>query len=92
MTGFPEGGVGTFGFADLANFWFGFSVFTLENCGFSVLVSWAVCGFSPIQSSNGFWFLSKMIAVFFGFFCPMLSVRLFWVLPRKSYPAVALKL
>ena len=43
-----EGGIGVFGFADLANFWFGFSVFALNNCGFSVLVSRAVCGFSPI--------------------------------------------
>ena len=44
----PEGGFGVFGFADLANFLFGFSVFALKNCGFSVLVSRAVCGFSPI--------------------------------------------
>ena len=29
-----EGGVGSFGFPDLANFWFGFSVFALKNCGF----------------------------------------------------------
>ena len=43
-----EGGIGVFGFADLANFWFGFSVFALKNRGFSVLVSRAVCGFSPI--------------------------------------------
>ena len=43
-----EGDVGIFGFAGLANFWFGFSVFALKNCAFSVLVSCAVCGFSPI--------------------------------------------
>ena len=43
-----EGGFGIFGFADLANFWFGFSVFALKNCGFSVLVFCAVCGFSSI--------------------------------------------
>ena len=43
-----EGGIGVFGFADLANFLFGFSVFALKNCDFSVLVSRAVCGFSPI--------------------------------------------
>ena len=42
------GGIGIFGFADLANFWFGFSVFALKNCGFPVLVFRAVCGFSPI--------------------------------------------
>ena len=39
------GGVGIFGFADLANFWYGFSVFALKSCGFSVLVFRAVCGF-----------------------------------------------
>ena len=43
-----QGGVGIFGFADLAKLWFGFSVFTLKNCRFSVLVFCAVCGFSPI--------------------------------------------
>ena len=44
---FMEGGVGIFSFADLANVWFGFSVFALlENCGFSVLGSSTVCGFS----------------------------------------------
>ena len=37
-----------FGFADLANFWFGFSVSALKNCGFSILVSCAICGVSPI--------------------------------------------
>ena len=31
-----EGDVGIFGFTDLANVWFGFPVFALENCGFSV--------------------------------------------------------
>ena len=30
----------------MVNVWFGFSVFALENCGFSVLGSSAVCGFS----------------------------------------------
>ena len=39
-----------FGLADLAKFWFALSVFTLKNCGFLVLVSWVVCGFSPIKS------------------------------------------
>ena len=43
-----EGHVGIFGFADLANLCFGFSVFALKNCAFSVLVFCAVCGFSPI--------------------------------------------
>ena len=45
-----EGDVGIFGFADLANVWFGFSVFALKNCGFSVLGSSTVCGFSRILS------------------------------------------
>ena len=48
LTGTEEGGIGIFGFADLANFWFGFSVFALKNCGFPVLVFRAVCGFSPL--------------------------------------------
>ena len=30
------GSVVIFGFANLASFWFGFSVFALNNCGFSV--------------------------------------------------------
>ena len=59
-----EGGVGIFGFADLANCWFGFSVFALKNCGFSVSVFRAVCGFSPIMPGFGFRFLSTMMAVF----------------------------
>ena len=37
----------TFGFADLANFWFGFSVSHLKT---TVLVSCPVCRFSPIWS------------------------------------------
>ena len=45
-----QGGVGIFGFADLAKFWFGFSVFAVDNGGFSVLGSSTVCGFSRIQS------------------------------------------
>ena len=48
---FKRGGFGLFGFADLANLWFGFSVFALKNCGFSVLAFCAVCGFSPISPS-----------------------------------------
>ena len=41
-----EGGVGIFGFAVLAIFEIGFSVFAPKNFGFSVLVYVAVCGFS----------------------------------------------
>ena len=43
-----EAGVAIFGFADFTNVWLGFSVFPLENCGFSVLGSSTVCGFSRI--------------------------------------------
>ena len=39
-----EGAAGSFGFADLANFWFGFSVSALKNYGFSPLLSHAVRG------------------------------------------------
>ena len=42
------GGIGIVGFTDLANFWSGLLVFALLNCGLSVLVSCAVCGFSPV--------------------------------------------
>ena len=42
------GRVGIFGFVDLTNFWFCVSVFALKTFGFSVLVSCAVCEFSPI--------------------------------------------
>ena len=41
-----EGGVGIFGFAVLVIFLIGFSVFAPKKCGFSVLVSFVVCGFS----------------------------------------------
>ena len=40
-----EGGIGIFGFAVLAIFWIGFSVFVAKDFGFSVLVVIAVCGF-----------------------------------------------
>ena len=51
-----KSGVEIFGFANLANFWFGFSVFALKTAVFSVLVSCAVCRFSPIKSLVfGFW-------------------------------------
>ena len=43
-----EGGVWIFGLANLANFWFGLSVFPFKICGFSVLMSCAGCGYSPI--------------------------------------------
>jgi len=40
-----EGGIGIFGFAVLAIFSIGFSVFGPKDFGFSVLVFTAVCGF-----------------------------------------------
>ena len=40
-----EGGIGIFGFAVLAIFYIGFSVFVAKDFGFSVLVVIAVCGF-----------------------------------------------
>ena len=64
-----EGEVRIFGFADLAHFWFGFSVFALKNCCFSVLVSCTVCG----VSSNlvfGFRFLSTAVMAIFRIFMP----------------------
>ena len=42
------GGHWNFQFSDLANFWSMVFFFALENCEFSVLVSSAVCGYSPI--------------------------------------------
>ena len=63
-----EGWVWTFGFAKLANFWFGFSVFALKICGFSVLVSCA--GFLQFSFGNdgGFRiFLSNSFQGFSGF-------------------------
>ena len=38
-----RGHIGIFGFVDLANVWFSFLVFTLENCSFSVMGSSRVC-------------------------------------------------
>ena len=51
------GGVGIFGFTDLANFWFGFSVFALKNFGFF--------GFGVLSDLWVFVFLSTVMAVFF---------------------------
>ena len=47
----------------MANVWFGFSVFALENCGFSVLGSSTVCGFF-LNLVFGLQFSSKVMAVF----------------------------
>ena len=58
-----EGGFGSFGFLDLANFGGGFSVFTLEICSFSVLVACAAHRFSSILVIS-LRILSKMITVF----------------------------
>jgi len=67
-----------------------FSAFALKNCGFSVLVSCAICGFFLTNIVFGFRFLSTMMAVF-GFFSPM-HFTVLLVLPRKLHPTVALKL
>ena len=39
-----EGDIGIFGFAVLAIFWIGFSVFVPKDFGFSVVVFVSVCG------------------------------------------------
>ena len=52
---FTEGEIGIFGFAVLAIFWIGVSVFVPKDFGFSVLVFIAVCG----------WFFFKHLV--FGF-------------------------
>ena len=63
-----EGGLGIFGFSDLANVWFGFSVFALENCGFRF---WCLARF------EGFLQFSLWFSVFvnndggFRIFCPV---------------------
>ena len=43
-------GVLEFSFVDLAPFWFGFFNFHTKNCSFSVFMSCADCGFSPVLS------------------------------------------
>ena len=50
-----EESAGIFGFADLANFWFGFPFFALKNCGFSVLVSFGLRVFSNLMFGFRFW-------------------------------------
>ena len=65
---------------DLAEFWFGFSVFALENCVFLVLVSNAVCRFSPIWSfdfvNNNGGFSDFSVQCFILFFFQVLSWKL----------------
>lgn len=69
-----------FGFADLAKFWFSFFIFAIKNCGFWVLVSSAVCGFSPGKSLiSGF---CQQLCWFFIFFS-LMQLIFFLVLPRK---------
>ena len=80
-----EGGVAIFDFTDLANFWFGFSVFALKNFGFGVSCSLLI--FSNL--AFGFRFLSTMMAVFRPFFCPI-HFTVFLVSPRKCSLSVKL--
>ena len=47
-----EGDIGIFGFAVLAIFWIGFSVFVPKDFGFSVLVFIAVGGFFCFLASG----------------------------------------
>ena len=83
-----EGGVGILGLADLANVWFGFSVFAIENCGFFGFgVFYGLRVFSNLVF--GFRFSSKMLAVFRIFCSVYFTASL--VLQMKLYPAVALK-
>jgi len=77
------------GFADLANFWFGFSVLSsmkLRVFGFGVLRGLRV--FSDLVFGFRFW--STVIAVFRIFLASAFLV--FLVLPRKLHLEVALKL
>ena len=79
------GGIGIFGFADLANVWIGFSVFALENYGFSV---WGFPRFADfLQFSVWFSVFVNNDGVFSDFFVQ--SFTIFLVLPRKLHPAVA---
>ena len=48
-TSLQEEGIGIFGFAVLAIFWIGFSVFVQKKFGFFVLVFITVCGFIVFQ-------------------------------------------
>jgi len=68
-----EGGVEIFGFADLANFWFGFRNQTLRFFSFDVL-----CGLLVFSNSVfGFRFVSAMMAVFSDFSVNCI-LRFFW--------------
>ena len=59
---FEDGGVRIFSFEDMANFWFGFSVFAFKNCGISVFALktaffrfWCLARFAGfLQFSCGF--------------------------------------
>ena len=77
MDGLREGGgvFGIFGFGDMANFWYGISVLTL-NCGFSVLCLARFAGFLQfrlwlsvfVNSDGGFSHFSvQCICGFSGF-------------------------
>ena len=75
-----EGGVWTFGFAKLANFWFGFRFSRLKS---AVFRSWCLVR----VFSN----LVLVTMAVFGFFCPI-HFKVFLVLPRKLHPIVTINL
>ena len=78
---FSEGRVGIFGFTDLADVWFGFSVFRFLDlprfAGFLEFSLW----FSVFVNNDG---------GFSDSFCPV-HLTVCVVLPRKLQPAVGLK-
>ena len=78
----------TFGFADLANVWFGFRFSHLKTAVFRFWGLPQLAGFLEFR----FWFsvFSKMMAIF-RVFCPV-HFTVFLVSPRQLHPAVALKL
>ena len=82
------GGVEIFRFADLVNFWFGFSVFALKRLqffGFGVLCSLRVFSYLFFD----FRFLATIMAVF-QIFCQMLFM-VFLVFSRKVHFVVSLE-
>ena len=79
--GYRRAGRWDFGVADLVNLWFGFPVFALKNCGFSVLV-YLRCLRVFSNLVFAFLFLSTMMAVF-GIFVQFI-LRFFWF-SQRSY-------
>ena len=78
-----EGSFGSFGFADLAIFWGGFSVLALEICSFLVLV--ACAAYTEVFSNLSLWFtvFVKNDHGFWGFSVTC-KLRFFLVFPRLA--------